>query len=383
MRRARRFWLAVHLYLGLALGGGFVLLGLTGSVLVFYLDLDSLLNPAIRVGHPPAALPSPEAVFGQLRALYPARDGPWRIEMPLAANAPLMARYYTPPETAGRSFAPLMLTLDPGSLAVTSERFWGDYALTWLFDLHYTLLLDKPGRTAVGIVGLAMLVSLLSGLCLWWPSPARLLAALRPVLRSGGVRKTYDMHVLGGVYGMGVLVVLALTGSALALPDTTRELVGRLSDLRERPALASGLIADGAPAISLDAAVHIAQTRFPGAELRWIETPGAAGRPMAIRLYQPGEPGRRFPRTQVWVDPASGGVLAVHDPVGNTGGETFMDWLHPLHNGEALGPVGRWVACLAGLLPGLLFVTGCLRWCHKRRARRATASRRVTSSGRI
>lgn len=60
-----------------------------------------------------------------------------------------------------------------------------------------------------------------------------------------------------------------------------------------------------------------------------------------------------------------------------------MDWLHPLHNGEALGLFGRWVACLAGLLPGLLFVTGCLRWCHKRRVRRATASRRATSSGRV
>ncbi|RTL29311.1 MAG: PepSY domain-containing protein, partial [Rhodocyclaceae bacterium] len=150
-RELRRLWVKLHLYVGLLAGGLFVLLGLTGSVLVFYLDVDSLLNPQIRVSAA-APAPSPEAVFRTLRARYPQRDGPWRIEMPLSADAPVLARYYNPPETAGRGFAPLMLSLDPHTLEVTSARFWGDYATTWLFDLHYTLLAGEGGKTAVGIL---------------------------------------------------------------------------------------------------------------------------------------------------------------------------------------------------------------------------------------
>ena len=124
----RRAWLRVHLYLGLALGGLFAVLGLSGSALVFYLELDTLLNPQIAVVQP-AVAPSPDAVLQRLQALHPEHDGPWRIEMPLAPDRPLMVRYYNPPETAGRGFAPLMLTLDPVTLAETSHRFWGDYAM--------------------------------------------------------------------------------------------------------------------------------------------------------------------------------------------------------------------------------------------------------------
>jgi uncharacterized iron-regulated membrane protein len=373
--RARRLWLDVHLYVGLVLGGLFALLGLTGSVLVFYPGVDEALNPSLQVSRPVIEAPSPDAVLARVQALYPGHDGPWRIEMPLAADDALRVRYYNPPETVGRGFAPLMLSLDPDSLQVTSGRLWGDYAVTWLYDLHYTLLLGAAGKTAVGIAGLALLVSLFSGLYLWWPSRARLGAALRPVLRRGAVRKTYDLHVLSGVYGFVVLAVLALTGSVLALPDEARSVVQAISPLRPSFRAPAGLLEEGATPIPLAEAVRIAQARFPVAELRWIETPGSAGKPIALRFHQAPEPGRRFPRSQVWVHPSSGAILAVRDPLENTAGDTFMDWMHPLHNGEAFGLGGRLLACVGGLLPVLACVTGWLRWQHKQRARKATAGR--------
>lgn len=375
MRAAtRRLWLKLHLWVGLGLGGVFVLLGLTGSVLVFYLEVDELINPPIRV-EAPAPLPSPDAVLAQLHRLHPERSGPWRIEMPLAPDRPVLARYYNPPETAGRGFAPLMLSLDPRTLAETSHRYWGEYLTTWLYDLHYTLLLGQTGKDIVGYAGLLMLASLLSGLVLWWPSRARMAAALRPVLRTGVVRKVYDLHVLSGVYGLVVLVALAFTGTVLALPDMARSMVERLSPLTPAFRGPAGLLAEGVSGVSLADAVTIGRTRFPGAELRWIETAGQAGQPVSVRFHQPGEPGRRFARNQVWIDPGTGAVLAVRDTRLNSGGDSFMDWMHPLHNGEAFGLAGRMLACLGGLLPGVLLVTGWLRWRHKRGARRRMEGR--------
>lgn len=239
MTRARGFWLACHLWLGLTLGGLLVILGLTGSVLVFYTELDRLLNP-----HTVASAPAPDvdvdAAFAALRAAHPERSGAWRIELPLHEGVPLMARYYRPAERAERSFAPLLVTLDPATLAITRTAFWGDTVVTWIYDLHYTLLLDRPGKTAVGIAGLLMLLSLGSGLWLWWPrhrSVHRLLHALKPVLRHGRARLTYDLHVLSGSWGAVLLITLALTGAALALPDQTRSLITPVSPLFRMPDL--------------------------------------------------------------------------------------------------------------------------------------------------
>ena len=369
MNRMRRWWLDLHLYIGLLLGAVFALLGVTGSVLVFYPEIDRALNPALSPSMTEVSAVSVQAVADKLRLLYPEREDGWRIELPLNDSTPIIARYANSAERAGRSFSPLMLTLDPVTLEQTSHRVWGDYLVTWIYDLHYTLLLDATGKVAVGIIGLIMLLSLISGLWLWWPSMSRWRMALRPVVREGSVRRTYDLHVLAGAYGAMLLIVLALTGAGLALPDQTRGLVDSTLGVKRMPEVAAYSGVDEAMLIDLNDAVAIARERFPQAEVRWVDVPGIGEGPISIRLHQPGEPGRRFPKTRLWVDPYSGEILAVRDPAHNAAGNTVLDWLHPLHNGEALGITGRWIAFLSGLVPLLLFVTGFIRWRQKHSAR--------------
>ena len=101
------------------LGAVFALLGLTGSVLCFYPELDLWLNPAQQVTVSQPELPGVQRMVDALHAAYPEHRGAWRLEMPLSAGRPINARYYQPPETAGRGFAPLMLTLDPATLPTT------------------------------------------------------------------------------------------------------------------------------------------------------------------------------------------------------------------------------------------------------------------------
>ena len=377
-RRLRQFWVQAHLWLGLTVGSIFVLLGLSGSVLCFYPEIDLWLNPAQQLAgdRPPSDL---QPVLAALRAARPAYDGAWRLEMPLAAGRPINARYYRPPETAGRSFAPFMATVDPQTLAVSSQRFWGDYAMTWVYDLHYTLLLGKPGRIAVGAIGLVALLSVLSGLYLWWPSPGRWRAALKPAIRPGAVRVNYDWHVRTGIYGLLLTLVVVGSGVFLAWPEYLNPLVASASPLSQRPVLMSTPLPGGGM-IDADTAVTRALTRLPGATLRWLETPAGPEGVYRINVWLPDDPGYRFPRSNVWVDAWSGEVLAVRDWRENTAGDTFLAWLHPLHNGEALGLAGRWLAFIAGLLPAVLWLTGWRRWQQKRRARQASARRALPAA---
>ena len=47
MRTWRSLWVQMHLYLGLFIGALLVVFGLTGSILVFWQEIDEWLNPAL------------------------------------------------------------------------------------------------------------------------------------------------------------------------------------------------------------------------------------------------------------------------------------------------------------------------------------------------
>ena len=86
------------------------------------------------------------------------------------------------------------------------------------------------------------------------------------------------------------------------------------------------------------------------------------------------EPNRTKTYRNVGVDQYTGQVLQVQDRAAFTAGERFLEWLFPLHSGEAFGAIGRPLTLLIGVVPLALFVTGFLRWRQKRRGRAPPAS---------
>jgi uncharacterized iron-regulated membrane protein len=367
--RVRRVWVTLHLYLGLSAGVLLCLFGLTGSALVYYIEIDRLLNPELVVQVEEGATSrSLEELVQALQAAHPERPHSWRLEVPVAPDYAMVARYYKAEETAHLPFAPLITAINPYTLELLSNRFWGQYFTTWLLELHYSLLLGTQGSTVVAIIGIVCLMSLISGLVLWWPRLRTLKKSLALRWRHGNARHVYDLHVLPGVYGAVFLLLLTITGVVLARPDWVAPVLSGVSSLHASPPLRSTLV-PGATRITADVAHAIAQREFPEGQLRWLETPDSPEGVYFVRLEQPGEPGRRFPITRVWIDQYSGEVLHSYNPLAASGADTFMAWQHPLHSGEAFGAVGRLLAFLSGLLPTLLLATGFLRWQQKRRAR--------------
>ena len=362
---ARTAMRRLHMWLGLTLGLLFAVAGITGSTLVFYPELDRAIHPALREVDSGTRPLSWEAVYAALRRDHPGRTGAWRIEV-TPNGGPIPVRYYKPPETAGRDFAPLLLWVDPASLRTIRSAFWGDTAVTWIYDLHYRLLLEKPGGAAMGVASLAMLALLVSGLWAWWPRPGTWRRAVRVKPEAAPLRRLYDLHKISGLFGLMPLLVITATGAMLDLPDQVRPIIARTSALFKTPALASSPQAGGM--LPIDAFVRQAQARFPGAELAWIETPAGPTGTVRVNLAQAGEPSRRFPRTNLWFDPYSGRVLAVRDGLRDSSGDTLLNWMHPIHGGEAFGLFGRVLTLICGLLPTALLITGLLRW-SKRSAR--------------
>ena len=365
--RLRRWVRKFHLWLGLSFGALLVLLGLTGSVLAFYPELDAVLHPEIRPEIHAAgdAPPDFDRALATVRAQWPDKLGGWRFEVTGERGA-IPARYYNPPERAGYAFRPLMVWLSPDGSRVLRRDYWGEYALTFIYDLHFTLLLGATGGALVGWLGFGCLALLLSGLWAWWPRAAMYGQSWAKALRfkrgAHPQRRLRDWHKLAGLSGLVFLLILTVTGIMLALPEGSDAALG-----------AAGLTVSHAPHIhdlgaasplrtSPSWAVAAAKAALPGARVAWIETPPAAGGNWRLRMQVPGDPSFRFPHSFVWVDGGSGRVLAVQDARAGGAGTVVNNWLHPLHDGSAGGLLGRILAVLAGLVPALLFWTGWLRW---------------------
>ena len=93
-----------------------------------------------------------------------------------------------------------------------------------------------------------------------------------------------------------------------------------------------------------------------GANVSWIETPAADHGLYRIRMRAPGDPSARFPHSFVWIDPASGGVLAIIDARHADPNDILLNWIHPLHDSPVRGLAARWIAVFAGLEPTFLLV---------------------------
>lgn len=365
--RLRRWAGLAHLWLGLTVGAVFAIAGVTGALLVFYVEADRAAHVELRDLAGQAPTQAYEPVLRALEAHAPHREGAWRLEITEEGGA-VPVRYYDPPETRGRGFAPLMMWVDPADGRVVREAYWGEYAATWIYDLHYALLIGDLGKKIMAVVGGLVLVLLAGGAWLWWPAKGKLRSGLTLKRNASPQRRIYDLHKVAGIYGLLQLVVLSVTGSVLAAPEWFRPGLATLGPLYEAPAPRSSL-SPGAQRISVDAAVARAQAVFPQARLAWIEAPAGATGVYRINLQQPGEPSRRFPRTNVWLDQYSGRVLAVRDPRAEAAGDVVLNWMHAVHSGEAGGMAGRLLVLVSGLGAASLFGTGVVRFLHKRRAR--------------
>ena len=366
----RRYYLAAHLYIGLFFGVIFSVIGLSGSILVYYPEIDRLINPELSKGWTLSSGRSYQEVFDTLQKAFPERMGPWRIEIPRAPEQPIFARYLRPEERDPSEFAPLVVAIDPEELSVINARFWGDYFVTWIYDLHYSFLIGGFGKLIVSAVGLFFLVSVLLGIYLWMPRKTPISQRLLPRRESGFSKGIYDLHALTGLYCSVLLILASVTGIGLGSPQWIEPLVNGISERWESPVLASEIPQQSASRIGMDTAIKVALEVFPAAEVRWIQSPVAVTDVYMVRLKQPGELSDRFPKTFVWVDQFNGSVIAMRDAHAVFAGDKFFDWLHPIHNGEALGDIGRMIAFAIGFVPLSMFLTGLLWWRRKQQAKK-------------
>ncbi|SDC23583.1 Uncharacterized iron-regulated membrane protein [Cupriavidus sp. YR651] len=375
--RLRTVFVKLHLYVGLSFGLLFVLMGLTGTVIAWRDELDTWLNPDLLQASSAARIPvgaaTVESVTAKLMA-DPHYGKPNLLMLPMEEHGVFIAYYPIkgPEAGVGRS---RQVMIDPITLAVKGERLWGvpglsrQQLLPTVFHLHRYLLSGDTGKTITGVTGMMLLITVLMGVALWWPK-LQLRALKQSVrIRHGGSwsRFTYTFHRVGGIFVAPVLATIAFSGWYLNLPKWVTPIISSVMTVSPPEKHQSATPAPGAHPLTPAQAMTAAQQQYPAALVTRISLPRKPGDAYEVRLRQPGEVRADSGATRLWLDAYTGQRLGARDPHDAPSGDTFINWLFPLHTGEAFGIPGRAFMTLFGLMPLAFAVTGVLIW-WKRRA---------------
>lgn len=379
-RSWRQLWLSIHLYLGLFIGALLVILGLTGSIAVFWAEIDEWLNPELLTVTVPE-----QKNLAQRAPVYQSLDEIIRVARQAAApdsrittvygarnREAVYAVYASQPSGAWQR-----IFVDPYRAQVTGVRSYGanewipNYFMDVIFQLHFSLLLGMNGQTLMAVCALLLLVSLITGLIVWWPTSGQWRKALTIKRGAGPVRFNLDLHKTLSLYLFPVLGAVLLSGVFMNLNEPFVWVTQLFSPATRQPQhTLTSIPITGIPSIGAEHAWAIATEHYPDGKFGGMFMPGNAEGVYIVTQKHVPKLSAFWSERQIVIDQYSGEILDVRAPdARRSAGETFLEWQWPLHSGQAFGWPGRILIFLCGLACPVIYATGVIRWLQKRRVK--------------
>jgi uncharacterized iron-regulated membrane protein len=355
------------------LGTLLVVIGLTGSFIVFYREIDAALNPGLYTpAGPQHRLEAAEVMQiaavadrAPIRSVI-APDQTWPVWIVMHSHATEKGRY------------PSLWTtmIDPSNGKVLGRRDYTNCFAFTVYRLHYNLLLyDWWGHELVGVIGFLLLGMACSGLYLWWRERVRFWRSVSIRRHVSAQRLMRDLHNTAGFWSLPLLALIAVTGIGIVLPGVIRPVVGLVSTATPNP---SPTIRppplNGAAPLSADAIVLAARAAKPGYEIAQLTPPNETRNTWRVLLRPPGSNPALRTRGAIWLDPWTGTLAHDRTPDSMSLGDRYMNEQLWLHNGSIFGLLGRLLVFAAGFVPLILFVTSLQIWRWRRAAKNRTCA---------
>ena len=229
VRQPRKIWFRralfqVHLWSGIAAGLYILTISVTGSVLVYRNELYRAATPEPIVSRGPGPRLTDDQLKEAATRLYPgyrvvnlgrALDLDQAVDVWLRRGDEIKTRLIDP-----RSGSDLGDSVPPGIRLVSK-----------LLDLHDNLLAGPTGRKGNAIGALAVLALAITGLVIWWPGVRTWRRSLTLHRGVGWKRLTWDLHSMIGFWSVGFILLFALSGVYLGIPQPFQDLADRLEPL--------------------------------------------------------------------------------------------------------------------------------------------------------
>lgn len=362
-QRGRKLWFQIHKWLGLALLLVLIPVSASGSLLVWHDWADAMLHPKRYAVSNTEAVLAVDDYTRSARAVLAPGDRIASIELPgergepVVVTAARLASAGAPPRPGPP--ARTQVWLDPVDARVADHADAQSGPIRFLHVFHGSLMVPGTGRTIVGWLGVAMLLSALTGLWLWLPQVGRIARGLR--WRRGPLISG-NLHHQVGVWIALPLAILSFTGAYISFPNFFRAVEqGFGASAPARPGGAGDRNAPPIvdPRLAPDVAIELARGELGNIPIVTVRWPSEKSPKWAITAEETGQ------RTQVTVDDRSGAIE--RPPLPASGAARLM---RTLHDGSTYNVVWQMIIFIAGFAPAILGVTGVIMWLRTRVWRR-------------
>ncbi len=370
------FWL--HKQAGIWLAVFFVIFGLTGSVLVFMRDIEPILYPTTLAPEAPKesyrdttlddalaayqALPE-SADFKLFRLYAPSnKDSVFRIvamDTRPEGNSDFYFYYFSPYNAA---------YLGKDMVKTKNISRWSMPITRLLLQVHIQLMAGSYGGLLVGLLGITFFLTTIIGFYLWWPRNWKKAFSIATNLNR--TKLMMDLHRQVGFWAGLVLLMITFTGIYHAFPDQFTSVLSKVMPLGESAKQVEQRKIS--PATSLQAYADYVNEVYPDSQNMQLFLNELDKDKLSIRISQKGEMNATEGKTTFDFNYQTGELVKHYDPSTTKAGSRFINWMLPIHNGEAFGLVGRIIYSLVGLMPLFLFITGFYVFYKKYQVRKKT-----------
>ncbi len=364
-----------HRWFGLLAAIWLILMAVTGSIIVFYGEADTALNPETRTvsttqqGYAPL-----DDVVSSAENDVPGSYASF-IDFPEDPERSLTILLRAKPGEESEVRGALEVFLDPYRAEVLGYRDQGrpelnkNFIMGILYQLHIDLLLGTPMVIFLGVVSFFWFLDHFVALILSFPTLAKWKNSFMVRGSRRGHKFNFRLHRASGIWLFPITMMLSFSGVYLNLYEPVVHVVEVFSPITPRyvwrtPELEQPVFE---PQVSFEQASDIA-TDYTGEGLDMVHYFPGHGvyqfRAFSEELDMDGM-GRRY----IIVDATSGDILDDAHANAGTGGDKFVLWQYALHSGRAFGWTGRIIIFLSGIAVTALCVTGILIWWKKKKAR--------------
>jgi uncharacterized iron-regulated membrane protein len=334
-----------------------LVISLTGSILVFKVELDTLLMPEkmqVKNSSPHDRL-SLDTLMARVKSAYPSYEiGSWEIfDDKQRTDTAYLIKHNT------TDWSKLYLNQYDGELLSEPVGTSDDFT-DWLLDLHYKLLLETNGMFIGAIVSLLLLFLGISGIILYRKFWLNFFT-----LRFELARRTFfsDLHKMIGISSSPIILILAFTGAywniSLVIHEVSEHIV-------EEPYLIEKPLHN--EKLSIQNLLDSNQNTIENFTATYLLMPFEPG--MDILFYgkvNSSNPLNSNYSSTITYDKSSGKMIKFEDVRSANALHVTIDSFRKLHFGHFGGLTTKLIWCILGLSPLILAGTGLYLYLYKNR----------------
>jgi uncharacterized iron-regulated membrane protein len=361
--KARKSFLWLHRWLGLATGLVVFVVSITGCLYVFEEEWRAAFqHKYLHVNEGEGPRKSIANLTGIIQSAYPEQT---ITQIRFLEEKDAAFVFHTKDKLA--------ISINPYSGYIIGHRDLKTDFMSVVLDIHLHLMMGKVGEQIVRWNVLIFFFMCITGLILWWPKQKGFLK--RAITIKWNTKKwkrlNWDLHSVLGFYSLFVLLIISLTGIFWVF-DTAKEIVGAItgSSVWKDPKVKSvpSVLQKENP---LDSAYTFAKVSHPGARQVFITVPKDSLEPIRVLFRYPYTLVRK--QTTTWFDQYSLVNLHTDSYQKYTRYEHVSRSIYDFHTGRirALGIGSKIIYFLASLFAASLPITGTLIWLGRGKKKRS------------